>query len=286
MKFALFFLAEYINMVTVRALATTLFLGGWRAPVPLSLWHGANPAGGHPLVHRQGRAHHLRVRVAARHAAPHALRPVHALRLEGAHPDQPGVDPLRRHHARARRPRLGALAGRRRRPGAGADRVDPGGAGAGPQRQGPAVRARPDRERGTEARRRRSRRPRWTSSSRPRRACWPPRSPREAGPALSRAEMDPRHEWSRNVDNHREPSAVSPRASASPSRRCSRRSTPSSTRSTCTRPLRATTAVTCSTVTLTAWRSASAASCARGPARRTRSTSRAATTPRRRGSPR
>ena len=42
MKFALFFLAEYINMVTVSALATTLFLGGWRAPAPLSFWHGAN----------------------------------------------------------------------------------------------------------------------------------------------------------------------------------------------------------------------------------------------------
>jgi NADH-quinone oxidoreductase subunit H len=42
MKFALFFLAEYINMVTVSALATTLFLGGWRAPWPLSLWDGSN----------------------------------------------------------------------------------------------------------------------------------------------------------------------------------------------------------------------------------------------------
>ncbi len=42
MKFALFFLAEYINMVTVSALATTLFLGGWRAPWPISLWSGAN----------------------------------------------------------------------------------------------------------------------------------------------------------------------------------------------------------------------------------------------------
>ena len=42
LKFALFFLAEYINMVTVSALATTLFLGGWRAPWPLSLWGGAN----------------------------------------------------------------------------------------------------------------------------------------------------------------------------------------------------------------------------------------------------
>ncbi len=36
LKFALFFLAEYINMVTVSALATTLFLGGWRAPWPIT----------------------------------------------------------------------------------------------------------------------------------------------------------------------------------------------------------------------------------------------------------
>ncbi|MFI7170083.1 NADH-quinone oxidoreductase subunit NuoH [Rhodococcoides fascians] len=42
LRFAMFMLAEYINMVTVSALATTLFLGGWRAPIPLSLWSGAN----------------------------------------------------------------------------------------------------------------------------------------------------------------------------------------------------------------------------------------------------
>ena len=49
LKFALFFLAEYINMVTVSALATTLFLGGWRAPWPLSIWSGAN-SGWWPLL--------------------------------------------------------------------------------------------------------------------------------------------------------------------------------------------------------------------------------------------
>jgi NADH-quinone oxidoreductase subunit H len=44
LKFALFFLAEYVNMVTVSALATTLFLGGWQAPYPLGgpVWEGAN----------------------------------------------------------------------------------------------------------------------------------------------------------------------------------------------------------------------------------------------------
>ncbi len=42
-KFALFFLAEYINMATVSALATTLFLGGWRAPFGIAqVWAGAN----------------------------------------------------------------------------------------------------------------------------------------------------------------------------------------------------------------------------------------------------
>ena len=42
-KFALFFLAEYINMVTVSSLAVLMFLGGWHAPFGLvSVWHGAN----------------------------------------------------------------------------------------------------------------------------------------------------------------------------------------------------------------------------------------------------
>ncbi|MGW5055461.1 NADH-quinone oxidoreductase subunit NuoH [Actinokineospora sp. NPDC004072] len=37
MKFALFFLAEYVNMVIVSAMCTTLFLGGYMAPWPISL---------------------------------------------------------------------------------------------------------------------------------------------------------------------------------------------------------------------------------------------------------
>lgn len=42
-KFAMFMLAEYVNMVTVSAVSVTLFLGGWRAPYPIStLWEGAN----------------------------------------------------------------------------------------------------------------------------------------------------------------------------------------------------------------------------------------------------
>jgi NADH-quinone oxidoreductase subunit H len=49
LKFALFYLAEYINMTTVAALATTLFLGGWRAPWPVSVWAGAN-TGWWPLL--------------------------------------------------------------------------------------------------------------------------------------------------------------------------------------------------------------------------------------------
>ena len=50
LKFALFFLAEYINMATVSALATTLFLGGWHAPWPIiQLWDGAD-SGYWPLL--------------------------------------------------------------------------------------------------------------------------------------------------------------------------------------------------------------------------------------------
>ena len=39
MKFAMYFMAEYANMITVAAMTTTLFLGGWRGPwLPPVVW--------------------------------------------------------------------------------------------------------------------------------------------------------------------------------------------------------------------------------------------------------
>jgi len=38
MRFALFFLAEYANMIVVASVATTLFLGGWLRPFPNVAW--------------------------------------------------------------------------------------------------------------------------------------------------------------------------------------------------------------------------------------------------------
>lgn len=43
MKFALFFLAEYINVFIVCAIGATLFLGGWM-PLHIGNWHGFNHA--------------------------------------------------------------------------------------------------------------------------------------------------------------------------------------------------------------------------------------------------
>ena len=42
MRFAMFFMAEYMNMITVSALAVTLFLGGFHAPFPFNLLPGAD----------------------------------------------------------------------------------------------------------------------------------------------------------------------------------------------------------------------------------------------------
>ena len=99
LKFAMFMLAEYVNMTTVSALATTLFLGGWHAPWPINMWDGAN-TGWWPLLWFTAKVWALPVllHLAARHAAPAALRPVHGAGLEGPDPGLAGLDHDRRHH--------------------------------------------------------------------------------------------------------------------------------------------------------------------------------------------
>ncbi|WP_433530920.1 NADH-quinone oxidoreductase subunit NuoH [Micromonospora sp. CA-263727] len=49
LKFALIMLSEYVAMVTMSAFTVTLFLGGWYAPWPISMWSGAN-SGWWPLL--------------------------------------------------------------------------------------------------------------------------------------------------------------------------------------------------------------------------------------------
>ncbi len=77
MSFAMFFLAEYINMVTVSAVATDLFLGGWHGPfLPESLgwiWFLLKVA-----------AHPLLLRLDALDPAAVSVRPADGVRLESA----------------------------------------------------------------------------------------------------------------------------------------------------------------------------------------------------------
>ena len=44
MSFAMFFLAEYVNMVTVSAVATSLYLGGWLGPLLPAAWERGDHA--------------------------------------------------------------------------------------------------------------------------------------------------------------------------------------------------------------------------------------------------
>ena len=51
LRFGLFFIAEYLNMITVSCLATLLFLGGWNSPFRAAVVRVARPV----LVHLEGR---------------------------------------------------------------------------------------------------------------------------------------------------------------------------------------------------------------------------------------
>ena len=287
MKFAMFYLAEYINMITVSALATTLFLGGWRAPWPLSLWSGAN-SGWWPLLwflikvfiflfcyiwlrgtlprvrYDQLMAIGWKVLIPVSIVWILLIATVRAWRLD-THTTAPYVvfgfvivlimvlawmwDSA----AQQRAARYAA-----------AETTDVSEAGQ-------AVAIGPD-----------------THFPVP-----PMDLPHYHGVGLG---DDQPGCWCQSCRcqpyGNLQPgghrcliSSTRSRASGSPSPRCSRSPRPSTTRRKSGRPRRGSTVTTSSTGGRTGWRNASAASCAPGPARRTPSTSRAGTTPRRPGSP-
>ena len=85
MKFALFFLAEYINMFTVSMLATTLFLGGWNVPFAEDIFgRGTFLFGLVSALGFLGKDHLLSVslHLAARDAAALSFRSIDELWLE------------------------------------------------------------------------------------------------------------------------------------------------------------------------------------------------------------
>ena len=265
-------------MVTVSALATTLFLGGWHAPLGIDQHLAGRQRGllAGAVVLRQGPVLHLHLHLAARLAAAAALRPVHGVRLEAADPDLPGLDRRGRHDPRDRAWR------------GGIDRsyllIGVGvlaalflvlffvGETEEPRRPLP----RSPRSRPTPS-------PAASRSRRCRRAA-PVRG--AAAPLTFGARHRPSRPPVRRSDGHPQGAVLGPgrrvrgdlpddvpqgRHRAVPVREAAR-------------PPRASTAGTSSTAGPTAWRSASAASCAPGPARPTRSTSRAPPTPRTSGS--
>ncbi len=81
MKFAMFFMAEYSNMITVACLATLLFFGGWNGPLfgPNRCSAGLLPV---VVVWRQGFLFSFSLYLGARDVAALPLRPTDVFWLE------------------------------------------------------------------------------------------------------------------------------------------------------------------------------------------------------------
>ena len=91
MAFAVFFVAEYVNMILISALTSIFFFGGWLSPFegyPLPGWlHRA----GLPLAGAEDRVLPVLLPVVPRHVPALSLRPDHAPGLEGVHSGDAGV---------------------------------------------------------------------------------------------------------------------------------------------------------------------------------------------------
>ena len=95
--FAVFFLAEYMNMILISALTSIMFLGGWLSPWPVlndvdDLRHAARLFGDGFLAAAQDRRRAVPVPVGARDVPALPLRPDHAPGLEGVHSGDAGLD--------------------------------------------------------------------------------------------------------------------------------------------------------------------------------------------------
>ena len=90
MKFAMFFMAEYGNMITVGCVATLLFFGGWTSPfgnlLPAPTTRSSSRSSSALLVCRQSFLLPLSLHLGARDASALPLRPAHGLRMEISHP--------------------------------------------------------------------------------------------------------------------------------------------------------------------------------------------------------